>query len=272
MRRIKETEVITMNDFLQSLRNGQADKTRTPKTRKNFDNSYYSNTSRFNSYGGSGYSSNSRPPQMKRPMPPEMSQAPGNQVPEDPNTVLLADILDNLSTQVDILIKNQEYMITVQERTADLLQRQADAIEIIMDRLNLSPDQDMDIAPAFEHHYVSSQSPDEEEVDGTVEDLLKAEMAEEERRKAMPPNAVQDTETVKKRRKIVAAPAPIESSSEEAAELMPREEIMNIINTMREQGATYDQVAKHLIDLGQPTFSGRGEWHAQTIHRLCSNK
>lgn len=261
-----------MNDFLQSLRNGQAEKPRTPKTRKNFDNSYYSNTSRFNSYGGSGYPSNNRSPQMKRPMPSGGPQAPGNQVAEDPNTVLLADILDNLGTQVDILIKNQEYMITIQERTADLLQRQADAIEIIMDRLNLSPDQEMDIAPAFEHHYVSSQAPDEEDIDGTVDDLLKAEMAEEERRKATAQKANQENNVVKKRRKIVASPSPAESSSGETAELMPREEIMDIINSMREQGATYDQVAKHLIDLGQPTFSGRGEWHAQTIHRLCSNK
>ncbi len=261
-----------MNDFLQSLRNGQAEKPRTPKTRKNFDNSYYSNTSRFNSYGGSGYPNNNRAPQMKRPMPSGMPQTPGNQLPEDPNTVLLADILDNLGTQVDILIKNQEYMITIQERTADLLQRQADAIEIIMDRLNLSQGQETDIAPTFEHHYVSSQAPDEEDIDGTVEDLLKAEMAEEERRNATVQNANQDTNIVKKRRKIVASPSPAESSSGETVELMSREEIMDIINAMREEGATYDQVAKHLIDLGQPTFSGRGEWHAQTIHRLCSNK
>ena len=268
-----------MNDFLQSLRNGQAEKARTPKTRKNFDNSYYSNTSRFNSYGGSGYPNN-RPSQMKqRPMSSGMPpQAPGNQMAEEPNTVLLADILDGLSTQIDILVKNQEYMITIQERTADLLQRQADAIEIIMERLDLSPVQDqmMDISPKFENHYVSSQAPDEE-IDGTVEDLLKAEMAEEERRNANPQAAGQDTGMVKKRRKIVAAPpAPAETSVTsapgEGVELMPREEIMDIINSMREQGATYDQVAKHLIDLGQPTFSGRGEWHAQTIHRLCSSK
>ncbi len=257
-----------MNDFLQSLRNSQAEKARTPKTRKNFDNSYYSNTSRFNSYGGSGYPTNNRSPQIKRPMPPGMPQTPGNQIPEETNTVLLADILDNLGTQIDILIKNQEYMITIQERTADLLQRQADAIEIMMDRLNLSPDQEMDIAPTFEHHYVSSQAADEEDIDGTVEDLLKAEMAEDERRKA----AAQNANTVIKRRKIVASPSPAESLSGENVELMSREEIMNIINAMREQGATYDQVAKHLINLGQPTFSGRGEWHAQTIHRLCSNK
>lgn len=261
-----------MNDFLQSLRNGQAEKARTPKTRKNFDNSYYSNTSRFNSYGGSGYPNpNNRSPQMKRPISSGAPQTPGNQMPEEHNSILLAEILDNLSTQVDILVKNQEYMITIQERTADLLQRQADAVEIIMDRLNLSPDQGMDIAPTFEHHYVSSQAPDEE-IDGTVEDLLKAEMAEEERRRATAQNANQDTSIVKRRRKIVAPPAPAESSSGEATELMPREEIMDIINSMREQGATYDQVAKYLTDLGQPTFSGRGEWHAQTIHRLCSNK
>ncbi len=52
--------------------------------------------------------------------------------------------------------------------------------------------------------------------------------------------------------------------------LLPRDEVMNIIDVMRKQGATYDQVAQHLVDLGQPTFSGRGEWHAQTIHRLCN--
>lgn len=262
-----------MNDFLQSLRNGQAEKPRTPKTRKNFDNTYYSNTSRFNSYGGSGYP-NTRPSQMKRPMSPGIPQTPGNQIPEEPNTILLADILDNICTQIDILIKNQEYMITVQERTADLLQRQADATEIIMERLNLSQDQNqmMDIAPEFEHHYVSSQAPDEEIDSGTVEHLLKAEMAEEKRRKAEAPTTGQDTNIVKKRRKIVAPAAPADASPEETKELMPREEIMNIINSMREQGATYDQVANHLIALGQPTFSGRGEWHAQTIHRLCSNK
>ncbi len=53
---------------------------------------------------------------------------------------------------------------------------------------------------------------------------------------------------------------------------MPRNAIMNIIESMRKDGATFDQVAKRLVDLGQPTFSGRGEWHAQTIHRLCSKK
>ncbi|SLM29055.1 hypothetical protein MTBBW1_1670071 [Desulfamplus magnetovallimortis] len=51
--------------------------------------------------------------------------------------------------------------------------------------------------------------------------------------------------------------------------ILSREEVMAIIISLREKGCTFDQVAQHLVDLGQPTFSGRGEWHAQTIHRLC---
>ena len=146
--------------------------------------------------------------------------------------------------------------------------------EIIMENLSGSGNTGIDSRPPFEHHYVSSQEEEDGNFDETVEDLLKAEMAEEERRNAMP-----QPPAVKKRRKIITSAAPAapaapaaQTSSKGASELLPREEIMDIINTMREQGATYDQVAKHLIDLGQPTFSGRGEWHAQTIHRLCSNK
>jgi hypothetical protein len=76
---------------------------------------------------------------------------------------------------------------------------------------------------------------------------------------------------IKKRKKAAPEKTPPRSVSDTST-LLPREEIMNIIHTMRNQGATYDQVAKHLVELGQPTFSGRGEWHAQTIHRLCGKK
>ncbi|PIE71723.1 MAG: hypothetical protein CSA22_01355 [Deltaproteobacteria bacterium] len=48
-----------------------------------------------------------------------------------------------------------------------------------------------------------------------------------------------------------------------------REKIMRIIHEMRSEGATYDQIAETLTEKGFATFSGRGQWHAQTIHRLC---
>ncbi|MFK5952950.1 MAG: hypothetical protein QM498_07820 [Desulfobacterium sp.] len=62
-----------------------------------------------------------------------------------------------------------------------------------------------------------------------------------------------------------AASSPVEG-------ILPREEVMHIIETMREKGATFDQVATYLVSINQPTFSGRGEWHAQTVHRLCNRK
>ena len=48
-----------------------------------------------------------------------------------------------------------------------------------------------------------------------------------------------------------------------------KDDILSIINDMREQGATFAIIADYLREKGIPTFSGRGEWHAQTIHRLC---
>jgi hypothetical protein len=48
-----------------------------------------------------------------------------------------------------------------------------------------------------------------------------------------------------------------------------KDDILSIINNMRDQGATFAIIADYLREKGIPTFSGRGEWHAQTIHRLC---
>ena len=48
-----------------------------------------------------------------------------------------------------------------------------------------------------------------------------------------------------------------------------KDDIISTINRMRDQGATFATIAEYLSDKGIPTFSGRGHWHAQTIHRLC---
>jgi hypothetical protein len=48
-----------------------------------------------------------------------------------------------------------------------------------------------------------------------------------------------------------------------------REKVLAIIHEMRETSKTYGQIAQELEDQKLPTFSGRGEWHAQTVHRIC---
>lgn len=50
---------------------------------------------------------------------------------------------------------------------------------------------------------------------------------------------------------------------------LSKDEIIELIHKMRSEGSTYNEVAAHLTGIGLPTFSGRGKWHAQTIHRLC---
>jgi hypothetical protein len=64
----------------------------------------------------------------------------------------------------------------------------------------------------------------------------------------------------KRTRAVAATPAPVLSN---------REQVINTIVTMRNQGATYNEIAQHLETEKVATFSGKGAWHAQTIHRVC---
>jgi hypothetical protein len=63
--------------------------------------------------------------------------------------------------------------------------------------------------------------------------------------------------------------APTATASYASGTHYTKDDIHSIINTMRDQGATFSVIADYLKEKGIPTFSGRGEWHAQTIHRLC---
>ncbi len=53
-----------------------------------------------------------------------------------------------------------------------------------------------------------------------------------------------------------------------APEELSREEVLDIIRKMRGDGATYELIARHLDSRGIPTFSRKGKWRGQTIHRL----
>ena len=50
-----------------------------------------------------------------------------------------------------------------------------------------------------------------------------------------------------------------------------RRRVVEIIDEMRKENATYSDIARRLQMENLPTFSGRGKWHAQTVHRLCSD-
>jgi YesN/AraC family two-component response regulator len=47
-----------------------------------------------------------------------------------------------------------------------------------------------------------------------------------------------------------------------------KQEVLDLINKLRDENMTYEEVAAYLTTNKIPTVSGRGRWHAQTIHRL----
>ncbi|MEA2060745.1 MAG: hypothetical protein U9P10_09635 [Thermodesulfobacteriota bacterium] len=59
------------------------------------------------------------------------------------------------------------------------------------------------------------------------------------------------------------------SDGNESNTRQTKEDVIATIKNMRKNRATFAEIAMFLKEQGIPTFSGRGEWHAQTIHRLC---
>lgn len=264
-----------MNDFLQNLRNGQAEKQRTAKTRKNYDNSYHYNNQRFHSYGGY---------QNTRPQNPNVKRQPGQPgtgpfPPEEATMDILAESIENLSIHIETLAKNQEFLINAQDRAADMLERQANAIEEIVRYLHvhINPSEESSPVEAPAEEQVTFRQV-EDEIENEIEEEIEASDDTEllkrssYRKEEKPAQILKKSKKGGVTRKINIPDNDTPAVVQDETGLLSRDTIMGIINSMRKEGATFDQVAKHLVDLGQPTFSGRGEWHAQTIHRLCNKK
>jgi hypothetical protein len=66
---------------------------------------------------------------------------------------------------------------------------------------------------------------------------------------------------------VVEPDSPIVTEYDEPS-VPGREEVLAMIGDLREKGSTYDQIAKHLELEGIPTFSRKGQWRGQTVHRL----
>ncbi len=49
-----------------------------------------------------------------------------------------------------------------------------------------------------------------------------------------------------------------------------KKKTLDLIQSMRKDGMSYEKVANYLDSNKIPTFSGRGKWRGQTIHRLCN--
>ncbi|MFZ2040968.1 MAG: hypothetical protein WAV08_09755, partial [Desulfobacterales bacterium] len=50
-----------------------------------------------------------------------------------------------------------------------------------------------------------------------------------------------------------------------------RETVFATIRALRENGLSFSAIAAHLRENGIPTFSGKGQWCGQTVHKLIKH-
>ena len=161
-----------MNDFLQSLRGGQKDK-RTPKTRRGFDSPQHYNSSSSSHFASqAGYhkqhASNKRPNRNSQM----------NQGGEEQGVFIPAEIIESITSFIDIMAKNQEFLVDSQERRASAEERKANALE--------------DIAASMRFIAISSDEEEEDLYDkGKVEEFVNEKPAPEEISEFAPPEEVE---------------------------------------------------------------------------------
>jgi hypothetical protein len=290
-------EILYMNDFLQNLRGNQKDNRAVAKTRRGFDNTQqqqHYNTPPAHFHSNNSYQ-NSRVGNGKRPM----RNNPQGPMDDSSQPVMISsEVVENITALAETMVKNQEFLGAVQERLAAAEERKAEFLAEIAEYLRVIAVPALQDEERFEEERYVREERVEETFDepeyacveeAEVEVPKVAEMpAPVKKRRGRKPKAVKlaeeqaaaqaleaRTEKPKvikrtKAQKLKAAQKIEPKKSNARKELLSRDAVLDIVNGMREKGATFDQVAQHLVELGQPTFSGRGEWHAQTVHRLCN--
>lgn len=226
-----------MSDFLHSIRNRN----------NNNDKSYSQNQRSSRPYdNGNSYNRNNNNNDRKFRPKNDYNQQ------RDETMTRIKEALESIAA-------NQVAMIEVADRRALAEERKADAIEHIASVIG-SGNQLFDTVLADDVAPCESVVEEEEEVveELAVEAAPVKKPAAREKAKAKKPAA----------RKTAAKKAPAKKSAKASAD-MDKDAIMELIQKMRKKGDTYNEIAANLTEMKLPTFSGRGKWHAQTIHRLC---
>jgi hypothetical protein len=97
------------------------------------------------------------------------------------------------------------------------------------------------------------------------QDLTRARI---ERENAMAELFISFGQLVRQEKVPIPDKTPRATSSYTVGSGYTKEDILSMIRAMRKQGQTFSRIAQSLKEKKIPTFSGRGQWHAQTIHRL----
>lgn len=165
-----------------------------------------------------------------------------------------ADQSAEIKTLLETLTENQKQLIKNDERKIRALEDIADALQSLLGGDSLAKVKKAKSvavsAPAEEMETEASQTPaDEPQAPAEPSELI-ADAAERSQEDTPSVNAEADQPPEKRSRST-------------------REEVRKIAMPLRDQGKTYKEIAQYLNEQKVPTFSGKGGWHAPTIHKLC---
>jgi hypothetical protein len=232
-----------MNDFLKSLRSGKKDK-RFDKNRKPYNPNYNNN------YPG-GY----------------RGEKNGNL--KKTNFKGIEESLEEIRPVLAQIAKNSEQRVIVEKRKAKAMEDLAIVLRIYLN-LPLPPVEEEPVEDLPVSELISA--PETLETPETLEAQEDMETLED-----MEAQEYMETQEIDNEEPSIAAaekkeeikPSARSVKSARAAKKENRQKVLDIITTMRDNGSTYNEIAMHLESQNIPTFSRKGKWHAQTIHRVC---
>jgi len=170
-----------------------------------------------------------------------------------------------LKTRLDEISASQKRLADAEERKAAALERIAACFqgEVPADATPLESDPEPETGSAPEP--VSLSEPELEP------DSEPKPEPEPESEPELEPESVPEIENLSEKNSSV----PVQDIEDEVSSAVikkdtdaQRARILKIVKKMHKENATYNRIALRLEEENLPTFSGRGKWHAQTIHRL----
>jgi hypothetical protein len=178
-------------------------------------------------------------------------RGPDRRGPKDPrrnfnrrneNTEQLSELLPEIKSLLETMNENQKQLLDSEKKKQLALENIAASL-----RLMSGNSQSIEVAEAEEAPVVqAAEAPMEDPVESDCEEEM----------------AAADENTGEEE-------AGEDETSSDSLPRSSREEIRKIALALREQGKTYKEIAQHLDEEQIPTFSGKGGWHAPTIHKLC---
>ncbi len=251
-----------MNEFLHSLRSNTKDKRYNRNHRRSNEGNHYNRDNNRKPYNARNQQNNNYE-----------------------KSAINQELLESVKSYLENIVVNQNYLLETSERKAVAEERKATAMESIAVSISkmagISSTEIMEelksyepVPPVKRVQKPSVQKGTEKEITQKenntqqVAEEKKVEVVQEkpiEQKQEKPVEQKQEKPVEQKQEKSI-----VSGETDRAKSLisMSKEEVMDEITKMRNEGSTYDQIANYLTEQKLPTFSGRGSWHAQTIHRL----